>query len=204
MRYADVWPNYAKDWDAMKINPDRLGEFTTDAEVALKNKAIYQQVSDAAAAAGSTAVPWYMLAVLHRRESNANFATYLGNGQSLAVRTSIVPIGRGPFLKTGVNLQQAFIDGGVDAIKMEGWGGIQDWRIEKILYYCMLFNGPGYEMHGIPSPYVWGGTNIQKPGKYIRDGVFSSTVMDPQPGCAPMLAVIAKLDPSITFTRETA
>lgn len=202
MRYSDIWPRYAQFWDRMTINSDRIREFSDDAEVAVRNKATYQEISEAAAAAGLTAPPWYMLAVLHRRESDANFATYLGNGQSLAVRTTIEPRNRGPFLTGGKSLHQAFIDGGVDAIRVEGWGSIIDWRLEKILYYCMLFNGPGYEMHGLPSPYVWGGTNIQRPGKYVRDGVWSSTTWDPQPGCAPILAAIAKLDPTVAFTRE--
>ena len=56
---------------------------------------------------------------------------------------------------------------------------------------------------GLPSPYVWGGTNIQKPGKYVRDGVLSKKVWDTQPGCAPILKVLSTLDPSITLVRET-
>jgi lysozyme family protein len=191
MRYAEVWPRYAKYWDQMVIRPSSVGEFEHAAKVAILHKAIYQGISDA------TGVPWAMIAVIHRRESDADFDTYLGNGQPLAHRTTEVPAGRGPFL--GPN---AFVVGAIDAVKQEGWGSVEDWRLEKQLYYCMLFNGTGYENRGVPSPYVWGGTNIQRPGKYIRDHVWSSTEMDPQPGCAPLLATIAKLDPSVQFVRE--
>jgi lysozyme family protein len=193
MRYADIWPRYAGYWDKMVINPNRVAEFTTDAQYAITHKVTYQVVQQ------KTGVPWAMLAVIHRREGNANFSTYLGNGQSLARRTTEVPAGRGPF--TGPN---AFIDGCVDAIKVEGWGSIQDWRLEKQLYYILLFNGVGSEAWSHPSSYVWGATNIQQPGKWIRDHVWSSTFMDPQPGAAPLLKRIAELDPTVTFTRESA
>jgi lysozyme family protein len=192
MRYADKWPKYRDEWDRMVINQSRLHEFTGYAQFAIDHKTTYVECATA------TGVPWEMLAVIHRREGNSNFTTYLGNGQSLLYRTTIVPIGRGPF--TGPN---AFVNGAVDAVKQEGWSNIQDWRLEKMLYYCELFNGVGYEMHGIPSPYLWGGTNVQVPGKYISDHVFNYHVMDSQPGCAPMLQQIAKLDPTVQFVRES-
>lgn len=192
MRYADIWPKYAKYWDTMVINPTRLREFTLEAQFAIAHKEIYQTIT------GATGVPWQMIATIHRREGDANFNTYLGNGQSLARSTTEVPRHRGPF--TGPN---AFVNGGVDAIKQEGWGSISDWVLEKQLYYEMLFNGPGYEMRGLPSPYVWGGTNIQRPGKFIADHDFDGHEMDPQPGCAPLMSMISKLDPTVTYTRET-
>lgn len=176
----------------MTINPDRQKEFTDEAQFAVNHKMIYTEIAQA------TGVPWAMIAVIHRREGSANFGTYLGNGQSLAHKTTIVPIGRGPFLGG-----EAFIDGAKDAIKVEGWQSISDWRLEKQLYYCLLFNGVGSEAWGHPSSYIWGGTNIQLPGKWIRDHVWSSTFVDPQPGCAPLLKAISQLDSSVVFERET-
>jgi lysozyme family protein len=189
MRYAEKWPTYAKQWDGMTIKPARVAEFDRYARRLLAHKAEYHAIEDA------TGVPWWLVAVLHLRESDANFTTYLGNGQSLARKTTVVPIGRGPF--------KSFFDGAVDALRIDGLSSIKDWRLEKALYYCELFNGPGYHNRGLPAPYVWGGTSIQKPGKFVRDHVFSDRVMDPQPGCAPIIATIAKLDPSVTFARET-
>ena len=193
MRYADLWPIYAKYWDEMVINASRVPEFTADADFAVEHKDVYQQISDGS----QSKVPWPMIACLHRRESNADFNTYLGNGQSLARPTTLVPRGRGPF--TGPD---AFIKGGLDAIQQEGWGSIIDWRLEKILYFMLLYNGVGTELH-IPSSYIWGGTNIQKPGKWIADGVYSPYVWDSQPGCAPLIWSIAKLDTSVVLTRES-
>jgi lysozyme family protein len=191
MRYAAKWPQYAKWWDVMVIRPARVAEFERYAHFAIDHKTIYTQIGTA------TGLPWHMIAVLHRRESDANFNTYLGNGQSLEHKTTEVPANRGPF--RGPN---AFINGAVDAVHQEGWASITDWRLEKELFYCEGFNGPGYDNRGLPSPYIWGGTNIQKPGKYVSDRKWSPSAMDTQPGCAPILATIAKLDPSVRFVRE--
>jgi lysozyme family protein len=192
MRYGIKWPEYAKQWDAMIINSDRVHEFEVEAHFAITHKSIYQEIEKA------SGVTWPHIAVIHRREGNADFNTYLGNGQRLDKKTTEVPEKRGPFL--GPN---AFFNGAIDALKLDGLTSIKDWRIEKELYFSELFNGPGYDMRGLPSPYIWGGTNIQKRGKYIADRKFDPNKLDPQPGCAPLLWMIAKLDPTITFIRET-
>jgi lysozyme family protein len=194
MRYARKWPVYAADWDRMVIKADRLHEFVTEAEFAIENKAIYQEASEAG-------FPWAMVAVVHRREADCNFDAYLGNGQLLKHKTTEVPKGRGPFLGP-----KAFIDGCIDAVRQEGWASVHEWPLERVLYHLELFNGAGYNnLRGgaLPSPYLWGGTNIQKPGKFIADRKFSKKVMDKQPGCAPLLQQIMKLDPSVTLMRES-
>ncbi len=188
MRYSLMWPKYAKWWDAMVIKPARLHEMTGLAAFAFAHKQIYADVEAA------TGVPWPLVAVLHRRESDANFHTYLGNGDPLSRRTTHVPRGRGPF--------PTFQAGAKDALHLDGLDNVKDWRLEKALYYCELFNGFGYANRGLPSPYDWGGSNIQRPGKYISDGVWSSSAWDGQPGCAPILQQIAKLDSSVVFVRE--
>jgi len=189
MRYAAKWPEYAEQWNGMVVNPDRLSEFQQIAQFAINHKDRYLKVE------ALTLVKWYHIAVIHRRESDADFNTYLGNGEPLNRVTRLVPKGRGPF--------PDFETGAVDALKFDGLTTVVDWRLEKILYYCEIFNGTGYANRGLPSPYIWGGTNVQKPGKYVADGVFDATVMDPQPGCAPILATIAALDPTVQFTRES-
>lgn len=192
MRYAEKWPQYAKWWDAMRINSARITEFTRLAHFAVDHKATYAEIESA------TGVPWAFIAVLHRRESDADFKTYLGNGERLDRKTKLVPKGRGPF--TG---EHAFRDGAIDALHVDALDSVRDWRLEKVLYYAEIFNGAGYHNRGLPSPYVWGGTNAQKPGKYIADGKWNGRVMDPQPGCAAILRAIMDIDPSADFARET-
>ena len=189
MRYGSKWTTYAEQWDEMVINSSRSAEFTKYAQFAIANKARYVEIERA------TGVTWPHIAVLHRRESDADFNTYLGNGQSLNQVTTIVPKGRGPF--------SSFTEGAIDALRYDGLDKVIDWRLEKILYYCETFNGLGYENKDLPSPYIWGGTNQQRSGKYVSDGVFDPNVMDTQPGCAPILQMIAQLDPTVKFVRET-
>jgi lysozyme family protein len=197
MRYSAKWPEYAKQWDAMRINKDRIAYFEHIANYAISHKARYQRI-ELRTTSGRAGVKWYHIALLHRRESDANFDTYLGNGQSLYRVTTLVPTGRGPFKGPA-----AFEDGAVDALRIDGLTTVIDWRLEKILYYCEIYNGTGYDSRGKPSPYIWGGTNIQKAGKYVADRVYKPNVWDTQPGCAPMLWMIAKLDKSVVFDRET-
>ena len=189
MRYGLKWPVYRDEWDRMEIRPSRVGEFTRLAQFALNHKDIYEDIEK------RTGVPWWLVAVLHRRESDADFRTYLGNGDPLNRPTRHVPRGRGPF--------DSFADGAVDALKLDGLTNVKDWRLEKALYECEIFNGTGYNNRGLPSPYIWGGSNIQKRGKYIGDGEWDGDAWDIQPGCAPIIQMIAKLDPSVTLERET-
>jgi len=191
MRYGAKWPEYADQWNRMVIKPGRESQFRQYAEFAIANKSLYLKI------AAQSGVTWPHIAVIHRRESDANFHTYLGNGQSLARVTTEVPSGRGPFL--GPN---AFLNGALDALHLDGLDSVKDWRLEKILYYCEIFNGTGYANKGKPSPYIWGGTNIQVRGKYTSDRVYNPFSWDPQPGCAPLLFMIAKLDNTVQFKRE--
>ena len=73
-----------------------------------------------------------------------------------------------------------------------------------MLHWQEKYNGWGYFFRGIPSPYVWGATSNQRPGKYVSDGVWSSTTMDRQIGCAAMLKGMMAIDPSIKLVRESA
>lgn len=172
----------------MTIKPNRQLEFDRIAAHLFAHKARYVAVEK------DTGVPWYMIAVLHQRESDANFNTYLGNGEPLSRKTRLVPRGRGPF--------KTWQEGAVDALHYDGLTTVSDWRLEKILFFCESFNGWGYAMRSLPSPYVWGGTSVQRPGKYVSDGKWNARVMDSQPGCAPILATLAKFDKTIQFTRE--
>lgn len=200
MRYRDKWPEYAKQWDTMKVgfrkgakSESALTELGDCARFAIANKERYLTV---AARVGAT---WAHVAVVHRRESNQDkngnprFDTYLGNGQPLNRVTTIVPKGRGPW--------KTFEDGAADAWHVDALDSVSDWRLEKILYYCEVLNGGGYARKGLPSPYNWGLSSVQKIGKFVSDGKWGN-VWDTQPGCAPMLWLIAQLDKTVEFIRE--
>lgn len=139
-----------------------------------------------------TGVPEWAIGILHYRESNLDFGTYLGNGQTLGRKTTIVPKGRGPFRGEG-----AFERGAIDALELQKFDQIKNWTAARFLYESERFNGFGYYMKGINSPYVWGGTTLQQRGKYVKDGVFDPNVMDTQLGSAAILKALCERSPAI-------
>lgn len=187
MRYSTKWPQYKEQWDQMKIAPIRQGIFDRLAKFAMDHSRQYMVIEQ------FTTVPWPMIACLHRRESDADFNTYLGNGDPLNHKSIHVPRGRGPF--------KTFEDGAIDALKLDGLSDVKEWRLEKILYYMETFNGGGYDAHKLPSPYLWALTNIQRAGKFVSDGHWDPVAVDHQPGCAPLLKTIMELG-NIEYRRE--
>lgn len=149
-------------------------------------------------------VPWFVVGVLHMRESNGNFNTWLHNGDPMrrggqAVKTVNVPKGRPP------NPNVDWETGAVDAlVNVENLDEIKDWGPDHVAYASEKFNGFGYRnpTRNIPSPYLWGGTNIQKPGKFVKDGVYDPTVMDEQIGSMAVLSEIMAIDPEARFVEQ--
>ena len=52
---------------------------------------------------------------------------------------------------------------------------------------------------GVPSPYLWSGTNQYRSGKYVRDGLYDPGKVDSQLGCAALLIALMELDPDTSF-----
>jgi len=186
--YGARWPVYARAWDAMTIPPARAREVRATAVRLAAAKAQYQTVEKL------TGVPWFMIAVIHEREASQNWNTQLAEGDPLRRVSTHVPRGMGPFA--------TWEAGAVAALEHEGFEHVIDWRLEKILFYLEAYNGWGYWAHGVPSPYLWGATGIQRPGKYVADGVWSSRALDQQLGCAALIKATSELDKTIQIVRE--
>jgi lysozyme family protein/peptidoglycan hydrolase-like protein with peptidoglycan-binding domain len=188
--FQSLKSDYEADWANLTIRPSRLDEANAAARRAISGKTTYQQIEQ------RTGVPWTFVALCHYRESDFDFDTYLGNGQSLHRVTTLVPKGRGPF--------PTFADGAVDALRIQDFVGASDWGIARMLFRLEAFNGFGYHAKGVNSPYLYGGSTLYGPpdaraGKYIRDHVFDPSVVDPQLGTAVVLRAMMTLDPSITI-----
>ncbi|PBC21665.1 MULTISPECIES: peptidoglycan-binding protein [unclassified Mesorhizobium] len=184
---------YERNWERLEIRSNRASLVKKEAKRILDGKTIYTQIES------RTGVPWWFVGVCHYRESSLNFGTYLGNGQPLGQRTTIVPKGRGPF--TGPN---AFVDGALDALRLEGFVGASDWGIARTLFRLEGFNGFGYHGKGVNSPYLYGGSTLYGPpearaGKYVKDHVFDPNFADTQLGTAVILKALLSLDPTISI-----
>lgn len=160
-------------------------------------KARYQEISKA------TGVPWFVIAVIHQRESSQRWDRQLSQGDPLGQVSTHVPKGRGPFFNHDDDppLQDAFYRAALDALidcapYASKW---RDWSPGGAMTLLEQYNGLGYANRGLPSPYVWSGTDQYVKGKYVADGVFDPNAVDKQLGCAGLIMAMMAIDPSISF-----
>lgn len=178
-----------KRWAAAKLT--RSSEFNPVAKRLVAAKARYQAVEKA------TGVPWFFIAVTHQRESSQRWDRSLAQGDPWNAKSVHVPAGRGPFK----SWEEAAIDALVACSPYAARN--TDWSIGGLLTMLEQYNGLGYANKGIPSPYVWSGTDQYVKGKYVADGKFDANAVDKQLGCAGLILVMQSLDSSIKFGRQT-
>ena len=141
-----------------------------------------------------TDVPWPIIAAIHHRESSHNFNTQLAQGDPLSQVSTHVPKGQGPYFG-----QDAWERAAGRALIETGGNTWKDWSPGGWTTYLEKYNGLGYSNKGVPSPYVWAGTDQYHSGKYVADGVYSESTVDTQPGCVALIAAMAKQDPTINL-----
>lgn len=180
----------AKRWAIAKVTRNFAN--VARALVAPVAKARYLSVS------GKTGVPWYFIAVVHERESSQSWTASLAQGDPWNKVSTHVPAGRGPF----ASWEDAAIDALTNCTPYAARN--KDWSPGGLLTMLEEYNGLGYAMRGIPSPYVWSGTDQYKSGKYVRDGVFDANVIDSQLGCAGLITAMMALDKTIGMGRQNA
>ena len=144
-----------------------------------------------------TGVPWVFVAVTHQRESSQNWSRSLAQGDPWDRVSTHVPAGRGPFGSWEEAAYDALVNCGPYAARNK------DWSIGGLLTKLEEYNGLGYFRKGLPSPYIWSGTDQYSRGKYVRDGVFDPNEVDKQLGCAGLIMAMMQLDPSIKFDGST-
>lgn len=190
--FAELRPEYAAKWQAMRLSDSILSVIEKDAKRILPSLPIYRSVE------AITKVPAALLAAIHNRESNRNFKTYLGNGEPLFRVTTLVPKGRGPF--------KSWADGAIDALTLEGFHRARwhPWTVEMAAFAAETYNGFGYrQYHNEASPYLWAGSNQEEWGKYTADGKWNRSVWDSQIGVMPYLAILFATDPLLTLPRAS-
>jgi lysozyme family protein len=173
--YLDLWSRA----EVVKVK-----EATAAAKKIIANKARYQGIEKA------TGVPWFAIGVIHMRESNCDFRCVLHNGERIVGtgrKTKLVPANRGPF--------ETFEEAAVDALKDYKSA---TWDVPQLAFKLEAFNGFGYRGKGIPSPYLWGGSSVQKRGKYVADRVYDANTMDTQLGAMTVLRKLCELDSEVS------
>lgn len=143
-----------------------------------KNQSRYQSVAE------KTGIPAELVAAIHWRESSGNFNTYMHNGDPLGTPTTHVPAGK---------LFYDWESSAIDALKSERGSSTltaHSTDLNAIADFAERYNGLGYRNKGVPSPYVWAGTDKYTSGKYVADGVYDSGYVDQQLGVMLMIKSI--------------
>lgn len=172
--------SYTAQYEVMVINPDKIDDVNTIIEKIKANEDKYKEVERL------TTTPWYVVAVIHYRESSLNFHCHLHNGDPLISKTVHVPAGRP--LKG--NPPFTWIESAVDALTMKSYNTCNDWSIENALNLIERYNGLGYKKKGLPSPYLWSWSSLYHRGKYVADGKFDPNAVDQQCGAAVLLKLL--------------
>lgn len=154
----------------------------------IAGKKYYQFVEE------ETKVPWFIIAVIHERESGQSWLRSLAQGDPWNEVSTHKPAGRGPFSSWEAAAYDALVNCPPYAARNT------DWSAGGALTMLEQYNGLGYANRGVPSPYIWSGTNQYVKGKYIRDGVYSPETVDVQLGCAGLIMAMEALDDSVMFT----
>ena len=175
----------AERWAKASVKSELIHVLTSVAQRLIASKARYESVE------ALTSVPWFIIAVIHEREASQSWRAQLGQGDPLAHVSIHVPKGRGPF--------KTWEDGAYDALVhtppfAASW---RDWSWGGALALLERYNGLGYYSRGIPSPYIWAGTDQYHQGKYIADGHFDPNAIDHQLGRAALLKCMISIDPTI-------
>jgi lysozyme family protein len=180
---------YDQLWRTCAIRPNRVAAVNALADRLVASKARYQ------AAGKPSAVPWFVVGVIHVLEASGDFTKHLHNGDPLTARTVRVPAGRPTAGKPPFTWEQSAAD--AIALKLKGW---TDWSIPGTLYVLERYNGWGYRDRGHTSPYLWSFSSNYVKGKYVKDGVFDPNAVSAQCGAAVMLRRLAERE-LISFGR---
>jgi lysozyme family protein len=178
-------------WNRAKFT--RSTKINAAAEKIIANRGRYDVVAKA------TGVPWDVIGVIHYRESTNDFRGVLHNGQKIigtGKKTTWVPKGRGPF--------QTWEQAAVDALANchPYLAKNKDWSLSNTLDLLERYNGLGYRNKGLPSPYLWAGTDQYQKGKYVADGKYDANHVDQQLGVAAILMKLRE-QPAITRPAPT-
>jgi lysozyme family protein len=164
-------------WDKCHVDANKSAQFKSVADRLTTPTAMarYKAVE------AKTKVPWWFIAVVHEREASQRWDRSLAQGDPWNKKSTHVPAGRGPFASWEDAAYDALVNCPPYAAKNT------DWSVGNALTMLEKYNGLGYYRKGLPSPYIWAGTDQYVSGKYVSDGVFSATAVDTQLGVAGLL-----------------
>lgn len=196
--FSYMAPRYQRLWDNLHIKPGYDRVFDAAAQSVLSGMPRYNAVFE------DTGVPPVWIGLTHKMEGNCNFRTHLHNGDPLTARTYHVPKGRPPGPPKSGHLPYTWEESADDALRYQKYDRVKDWSVLRFLYLWEAYNGWGYYYHGINSPYLWSFSNNYTSGRYVADGVWSSSSVSKQIGTACLLKWMMAVDPQLVLVPTEA
>lgn len=179
--FATLAEEYQTWYDACQVRPGYEGHVAYYVKKLKQGQASYQLIE------AQLNIPWTFVGVIHGMECGFNFATHLHNGDSLKARTVQVPAGRPAIGQPPFTWRQS----AVDALTLKGYHQISDWSVPRMLWLLERYNGMGYRMRGVATPYLWSFSNLYEKGKFVRDGRYDPEAVSKQCGAAVILKALA-------------
>jgi lysozyme family protein len=178
--FAPIKDEYQAWFDACQVRPGNEGA------VAYYVKKLKQGQANYALVEQQLGIPWAFVGVIHGMECGFSFVTHLHNGDPLSARTVHVPAGRPAIGQPPFTWRQS----AVDALTMMGYHQVTDWSVPHMLWLLERYNGMGYRMRGVPTPYLWSFPNLYEKGKFVQDGHFDPEAVSKQCGAVLMLKAV--------------
>lgn len=174
-----------------KITPERRYDVEKIASRIHEKRARYTRTGDA------VNTPWWCVGVIHSLESALDFGKHLHNGDPLITRTVHIPRGR-PMADPEAGRGQPYTweESAADALR--GRWKPKAWALPDCFDFLEHYNGMGYWLRELNSPYIWGATDAYQGGYFIMDGGFSPTAHSKQVGAAAILEVLMERG-AVTF-----
>ncbi len=169
---------YEELFESAVVRPERIQLVDQTLSKILSLKTVYQAIML------PTGIPWQFVGIIHSLEASLSLTKHLHNGDPLTGYTVQVPKGRP---KVGHEPPFTFAESAVDALTMHNLDSLNSWTLPEMLYRLESYNGWGYRNKGVHTPYVWSFTNQYSKGKYVKDGVFSSSAVSQQCGGGALL-----------------
>lgn len=137
--------------------------------------------------------PALWIFAIHMMEAGGNLQRQILNGQYWKNPTTIVPVGRGPWNSWRASALAA----------LQGYRNARRWSIPDMLRRAENWNGMGYAMRGLDSPYLVSGCDIDgdgrderhQVGKYTSDGWYDPAAVSQQVGVIAILKLVQAQDP---------
>lgn len=144
-------------------------------------------------------VPQVVQATICEREDGNDFTKSPAQGDPWNRVSTHVPRGIGPFK----SWEESAIYSWTVCDRLNVLS-VPEWTLPYFCFKMEGYNGTGYRAHGLRTPYVVGGTNLQQPGKYTSDGSFDPNHMDAQLGALPVAMRMIELVPSLALGHAIA